>query len=216
MPHTSDLDRKIEELVEATGSGSINFFGRQYGGKDKQSGRLAANAKRILGIEIPVLGGGEILRKSPGLLSEGAQDMQERGENVPSSDYTRIVLPFLSQVAFKDGPLFLSTVGRKDGEQHDVLEATAAAGHPTVAVPLLKITEEETWKRFQTAPSRGRADDTPEGVRSRLELFLTETQPVLDTYESLGLLVVVDAMPPEEEVFQTLVHSLHDRLTGVG
>ena len=81
-------------------------------------------------------------------------------------------------------------------------------------MPYLAISEEEAFRRLAASPNRGRADDTPEGLRKRLDQFNEHTQPVLDTYSRMGMLVVVDAMPDEAVVFTSLVNQLHDYATG--
>ena len=48
-----------------------------------------------------------------------------------------------------------------------------------------------------------RADDDPEAVRHRLDVFETEIQPVIDHYEESGLLIKVDGNQPIEEVHES-------------
>ncbi len=201
-----EIDRKIGEIGEWLGTGSLNFFGRQFAGKDVHASRLGER------FDVPVLGGGNILRNSD--ISPELRTQIDSGELSPTETYRSIVLPYLGQVAFRGKPLLLSSIGRMSGEEDDVLAATADAGHPIMAVPYLEITEEESFRRLALAPDRGRADDTPEGLRKRLDLFYESTIPVLQTYVDMGLLVRIDAMPEEETVFTSLVNQLHDYATG--
>lgn len=55
---------------------------------------------------------------------------------------------------------------------------------------------------------RQRADDRPEAVRKRLDVYHAETEPVLGYYRSLGLLTEIDADRSPEEVFQSLSNQL--------
>ena len=48
---------------------------------------------------------------------------------------------------------------------------------------------------------RRREDDTPEAIRRRLELYETETAPLLDWFTSRDLLSTVDGVGAEDEVF---------------
>ncbi len=48
---------------------------------------------------------------------------------------------------------------------------------------------------------RGREDDTRESIRRRLELYEQETKPLIDLYRKRGLLVQVDGVGEEDEVF---------------
>jgi len=197
-----ELERKIGEIGEWLGAGSVNFFGRQWAGKDSHAEKLGG----YYGVE--KLSGGDILRGSE--LSEEVRAIMHRGELIPTDVYRKTVLPYLSQTAFFGKPLFLSAVGRMSGEEHAVVPTLEDAEHPLKVVPLLDITEEEAYRRLATLGSRGREDDTPEGLRKRLEEFEESTTLVLGAYDRMGLLVQVDAMQPKDVVFEGLVHALHD------
>ena len=123
----AELERKIGEIGEWLGSGSLNFFGRQFAGKDVQAASLG---KRF---GVPVIGGGDILRNSE--VSPEVRAEIDGGGLSPTDAYRAIVLPYLGQAAFRGKPLLLSSVGRMSGEEQDVLEATTDAGHPILAAP---------------------------------------------------------------------------------
>jgi len=53
-----------------------------------------------------------------------------------------------------------------------------------------------------------RPDDQEESIRNRLEVYKTQTAPLVDYYQQKGILVVVDAAPAPNEVFQALVRAL--------
>ena len=55
---------------------------------------------------------------------------------------------------------------------------------------------------------RGRADDTPEAIARRLELYAAETAPLLDYFGSRGRLVTVDGLGTEAEVQQRIVQAI--------
>ena len=63
--------------------------------------------------------------------------------------------------------------------------------------------------------ARGRTDDSPEGIRRRLEQYHAETAPLLEIYRDRGLVVTVDGARPVEVVHEDLVARLRARL-GVG
>jgi adenylate kinase len=56
-----------------------------------------------------------------------------------------------------------------------------------------------------------RDDDTEEAVQRRLELYEEETRPIIDFYDRLGDLVVVDAVGEGDEVFERLVKEIDRR-----
>ncbi|MFH8802451.1 adenylate kinase [Streptomyces sp. NPDC017936] len=45
-----------------------------------------------------------------------------------------------------------------------------------------------------------RDDDTEETVRTRLEVYHTQTEPIIDYYKAQGLVVTIEAMGPVDEV----------------
>jgi adenylate kinase len=53
-----------------------------------------------------------------------------------------------------------------------------------------------------------REDDKPGVVQTRLETFLASTKPVEDFYRAKGRLREVDAVGPENEVFQRIIHAI--------
>jgi adenylate kinase len=59
---------------------------------------------------------------------------------------------------------------------------------------------------------RQRDDDTEEAVERRLELYESETVPIIDYYRGQELLVVVDGVGEGEDVFERLVKVINERL----
>jgi len=53
-----------------------------------------------------------------------------------------------------------------------------------------------------------RADDTPEAIQKRLDLYELETAPLIAWYEDRGLLVTVDGLGPADEVTERLVDTI--------
>lgn len=53
-----------------------------------------------------------------------------------------------------------------------------------------------------------RADDTEETVATRIQVYLEQTQPLIDYYRKKGLLLDVDGTKPIEEVFRTIINSI--------
>ncbi|MFO0971668.1 MAG: nucleoside monophosphate kinase [Candidatus Saccharimonadales bacterium] len=171
---TDEQTLLINEIGEWLGTGTINAFGPQFAGKDANLRSLAPE------LDAHVLGGGEILRADD--LPEEVAAAMQRGELIDSATYQQIVVPRLSAPELAGKPLLLSAVGRKLGEEQDVLTATDAAGHPTMAVVKFNITHEEAFRRLAGSPDRGRKDDNPESLRKRLEEYETDTVEVLDVY----------------------------------
>lgn len=203
---TKSLQTKIGEIGEWLESGSLNAFGRPFAGKDTHLAPLAE------AYDTPVLSGGQILREA--VIPERVLKIMNSGLLIPTPDYVQIVVPVLEDEELQGKPLLLSAVGKMSGEEEAVMEATEKSGHPTRVVIHFDITADESLRRAAVSPSRNRADDSPEARTKRQEEFDTHTLPVLDFYESEGLLLPIDAMPAQEVVFGTFVHMLHDRAHG--
>ena len=55
-----------------------------------------------------------------------------------------------------------------------------------------------------------RDDDTPDAVNRRLDLYETQTAPLIEFYEGQGRLVVIDGVGHPDDVFRRLTDSVDD------
>lgn len=203
MPEISTPE-KLHRIHEWLGTGSVNFFGLPFAGKDTQAEHLG----RVF--DVPVISSGHILRTAD--LAPEVRAQIDSGDLGPTEQFREIVLPYFYRPEFQNKPLLLSSVGRMSGEEQPVIEAAHDSGHTIRAVPYLKMPEGESFRRLAGQPDRGRADDTPTKLRKRLDEFYEKTQPVLETYERAGLLIPINAMQPEDVVFRCVVNELYDRV----
>ncbi len=58
------------------------------------------------------------------------------------------------------------------------------------------------------AAAEGRADDTPDSVRTRLKVYDDQTAPVIEYYRQRGQLTVVDGVGSLDDVFARVVEAL--------
>ncbi|MFD0740019.1 adenylate kinase [Lysobacter koreensis] len=58
------------------------------------------------------------------------------------------------------------------------------------------------------AAAEGRADDSPDSVRTRLGVYDNQTAPVIDFYRQHGQLTVVDGVGSLDEVFNRVIEAL--------
>lgn len=197
---------KINAIKKWLGPGSINIFGRPFSGKDTQGRRLATL------LEGNLLGGGDILRSDN--IPPHIKQIISEGKLIPSEDYIKIVLPNLSHERLADHPLILSSVGRWIGEEASVIEATKAAGHTLMTVINLNLDEQAVKSRWQASLSSGdrgnRGDDKDDTIDIRLAEYKNKTEPVLEAYNKLGLLIDIDGSQPPEEVTQSIIDKLFD------
>ena len=53
-----------------------------------------------------------------------------------------------------------------------------------------------------------RADDTVETVSTRIQVYLEQTQPLIEYYQRQGLILDIDGTRPIDEIFNTIANSL--------
>ena len=203
---------QLSTIKSWLGTGSINIFGYPYAGKDTHGGTLSEL------FDAPLLSGGNILRNS--VIPEDIKSLMDRGGLIPTEDYIRIVIPYLSKSEFQGRPLILSSVGRWVGEESGVLEATESSGHPTKAVIYLHLSEgvvRERWQVSQEINDReGRADDHSHALEYRLEEFKNKTLPAIEEYRKKNLLIEVNSEASKQEVLENILARLYLRATSHG
>jgi len=201
------MDDKINTIRSWLGTGSINIFGLPFAGKDTQ-GELLADM--IGGV---VLSSGDMLRHNKN--NQRLQRLLAAGEIIPSDLFEEIVIPYFSNPDFMGKPLILSEVGRMKGEHLAVIKATNKSNHPQKAVILLKLPDDEVYKRFEAAKQlqdRGsRGDDRREVLQARLDNYKEKVTPVIEYYREQELLIEIDGTLSREDVTESILQSLLDR-----
>lgn len=205
----SAMDEKIEKIKQWLGSGSINIFGPPFAGKDTQ-GEIVSE---LLGGEM--FSSGDILRHNKD--NEKLQQLLDAGEIIPSEFFMELIPPYFKRSGFEGKSLILSEVGRVEGEQVATFEAAESSGHPIKVLVLLKMPDEEAFKRFDVAQQthdRGdRGDDDREVLRTRLAKYHQMVSPVIEWYRDKGLLLEVDGTRTRDEVTQEIIDDLYRRAT---
>lgn len=199
----------IETIKAWLGSGSINIFGMPFSGKDTVGTRLAETLGGAF------LSSGAILREAQERDAELRAEMNS-GALANTDKFRSIVLPYFGTERLAGKPLVLSSIGRWEGEEHDVIKAAADGGHEIKAAIFLHISTEEAEKRRKLAlenNDRGaRGDDeNEEALKLRIAEFNEKTLPVLETYRKLGLLIEVQSDDSREIVFERVINSLLDK-----
>jgi len=202
------MDEKIEKIKAWLGTGSINVFGLPFSGKDTVGLRLA----ELLGAKF--LSSGLILRAAEKEDKELAKELAA-GNLAPTDTFRRIIMPYFSREELANFPLVLSSVGRWEGEEYDIMAAAAAGNHEIKAVVLLNISEDEAKKRWEAARALGdrgeRSDDREQSILdNRIKEFIEKTMPVIETYRSNGLLIPVHGTGDREAVFASVIDELYN------
>jgi adenylate kinase len=160
---------------------------------------------------IPAISTGDIFRAN---VSQGtplgveAKRYMDAGEYVPDEVTNRMVRnridePDAGHGFLLDGyPRTLAQVEELDGMiQH--------TGHKLDAVVVLTVDQDEIVQRLlQRAQTEGRADDTEEVIRRRQEVYLEQTQPLIEVYKQRGLVREIDGLGEVDEVTKRVFAAL--------
>lgn len=172
------------------------FLGPPGAGKGTQAQLLAQL------LNIPHISTGDILRGAVALgtpLGKKAQAFMERGDLVPDELLLDLVGERLNQVDAQNGWIL-------DGFPRNVSQATFLD-------TLLQETQQHCECINLEVPDdvliermleRGRNDDTPEAIQTRLSIYHNDTAPLIGYYRNLSTLKVVDGDRPMDEVTQAL------------
>ena len=201
------MEEKIAKIKEWLGTGSINIFGLPFSGKDTVGLRLA----ELLGAKF--LSSGLILRAAEKEDKELAKELAA-GNLAPTDTFRRIIMPYFGREDLADFPLVLSSVGRWEGEEYDIMESAANANHEIKAVILLNISEDEARKRWEVSRVVGdrgqRSDDREKHVLdNRIKEFIEKTMPVIETYRKRELLIPVHGTGERDAVFNGVIDELY-------
>ena len=184
------------------------LIGAPGAGKGTQAEKLSAAYK------IPAISTGDIFRhnvKNETQLGKQAKAFMDRGEYVPDSLTNDLVRDRLSQADAKDG--FLLDGYPRTAEQVTELDSIleSAGTKLDVVVQLTADTDEVVRRLLNRAIEQGRADDTEDVIRRRLEVYEEQTAPLTSVYAERGLLVTVDGLGEVEEVTGRILEALNAR-----
>ncbi len=173
------------------------FLGPPGAGKGTQSERL------IEYVDATHVSTGEILREAVRSGSEEGRQIEEflaAGQLVPDPLIIKI---FARRLASLDGDANILF----DGFPRTLAQAEALdrlleeRGTPVSGAFYMQVDTEELLRRLA---GRGRTDDEIDVVRHRLDVFQEQTEPLIERYEELGLLHVIDGVGTEDEVFSRI------------
>ncbi|MFP5254557.1 MAG: adenylate kinase [Acidimicrobiia bacterium] len=209
------------------------MLGRQGAGKGTQCVRLAAH------YGIPHISTGDMLRAAVREGTEfgrRAKDIMDRGELVSDEVMGGVVDERLAEGDTRQHGYILDGFPRTV-PQAELLEKITAEHPLTVVVDLVvptdvvleRLASRRVCSRCGTnysldAPPKldwtcdkcggeviQRADDTPEAIQKRLDLYERETAPLIDWYASRDLLVEVDGLGSAEAVTERLIATVDAR-----
>ena len=182
-------------------------------GKGTQAERLAAH------YGITHLSSGELFRREVSAGTEIGKEAAayvKRGDLVPD----RLVLDILAGPVLEAaaaGGYVLDGFPRTRAQAEEAYAAAQrVSGVELQAVVHLEVSRAELFRRLSTrAALDGRVDDTEAVIRHRLEVYDTQTAPMLQYYSGRGLVVDVDGEQPIEDVFSAIVGAVDALRTGL-
>ena len=183
------------------------ILGRQGSGKGTQAERLVANYGPVH------VSTGNMLRAAVAARTElglQAKALMEVGDLVGDDLINGIVAERLTGSDVVEHGFLLDGYPRTPDQATALEGFLAEVGTPLDAAVNLDVPVDEVTARMV---ARGRADATEEAIRRRLDLYESETEPLLAWFAQRGLLDVVDGLADEETVFGRLRSVIDSRLS---
>ena len=180
-------------IFEAIGRKRIIMIGGPGSGKSTYSEIISKE------LEIPHIYTGDMMRKLAQTDTPDGKKVKEllaKGEFAPTPIVIKAVSDRLEKPDAQKGYIF-------DGFPRSVEQAKKMeeAEIKYDYVINLVVSEEEVLKRLT---ARGRADDKPEIIKTRLKVFEKETAPLLDYYKDELIRIKAEGKP-KEEIAQTIM-----------
>lgn len=175
------------------------IFGPPGAGKGTQADLIKKE------FNIPHLSTGDIFREAIDNqtdLGKKVKSILDSGQLVPDELVNALVEEELSKREYNDGYIL-------DGFPRTLEQAKAydrfldENDHRLDACLLLKVPEQELIDRILSR-GEGRSDDTEEKVKTRLQVYREETEPVLEHYEKQDVLKEINGVGTVEEVFERI------------
>jgi adenylate kinase len=163
------------------------IMGPPGAGKGTQASRIGAH------YEIPAISTGDMFRAMRTLdtpLAKQVQEIMASGEYVPNDVTNQVVA---ERLLADDGVL-------------------DEGGRAIDAVISLAVDPDELVSRLiKRGADAGREDDTPEAIRTRQQVYIDQTAPLLEVYRARGVLVEVDGLGEVDQVTRRLFAALDER-----
>jgi len=181
------------------------LLGAPGSGKGTQATRLKDH------LQVPHISTGDLLRAEVAAgssLGVQAKEIMARGDLVSDDILLGMLEARFARPDTRNGFIL-------DGYPRNLVQAAALddlllrIGQPMDAAVKLKVDTELLVDRIAgRAKAEGRADDHPESVRKRLNIYTEQTAPVVEFYRQHGQLTVVDGVGSLDEVFNRIIEAI--------
>jgi adenylate kinase len=184
----------------------VLLIGPPGAGKGTQAVRIAAH------FDLAKIATGDLLR---GQVAEGtelgkvAKEYMDRGDLVPDDIVIEMTRDRMLQ-ASEEGGYVLDGYPRTLAQAEAAYRWAVARGIPFDLTLYFEIEQAELLARLAgRAREEHRSDDTEETVRHRLEVFASQTRPLVDYYQRRGILVRINAVGPVDAISEEIFATLH-------
>ena len=166
-------------------------------GKGTQAARLVAR------LGVPQISTGDMLRAAVAAgtaVGREARGYMDRGELVPDAVVIAVAEERLRQPDTERG--FILDGFPRTAEQARALDAILARlGRRLDRCVVLSVGEQMLVDRLRKrAELEGRSDDNEASIRTRMEVYRRQTEPLIDYYRERGILVELDGLGTVDEV----------------
>jgi adenylate kinase len=184
------------------------LIGPPGAGKGTQAA-LLANA-----YSIPAISTGDIFRanvKNETELGLKVKSIMDRGEYVPDSLTNELIRDRLSHADAEAG--FLLDGYPRTNDQVNELDDILVSQHRILDAVILLVadTDELVRRLLKRAQEQDRADDTEDVIRHRQNVYLEQTQPLIEIYSARDLVVEIDGLGQVGEVTERILNALTAR-----
>ncbi|WP_119696659.1 adenylate kinase [Microbacterium halotolerans] len=184
------------------------IVGPQGSGKGTQGAVIAEE------YGIPVVSTGDIFRaniKNDTELGQKVKAITAAGDLVPDELTGEIVRDRLREADAAEGFL-LDGYPRNTAQVAHLDEFLSGRGEQLDAVILLDVPREESLSRLKLrAEKEGRDDDTEDVIANRLDIYESETAPIIDVYERRGIVDRIDGVGSLDEITERIRTALAAR-----
>jgi adenylate kinase len=175
-------------------------------GKGTQAKRISEH------FDIPHISTGDLFRRHVAEGTELGRSVQEyldRGDLVPDDVVLAIIRQAIEEAITSSGGYLLDGFPRNLRQAREGAHIARQFGATADAVLHLEVSEDEVLRRLLgRGSSQGRSDDNEETIRHRLDVYRTQTRPLLDYYRGRGLLIDIDGEQPVDDVTQASIDAL--------
>jgi adenylate kinase len=184
----------------------VLLIGPPGAGKGTQASRIAAH------FDLTRIATGDLLREEVAGGSElgrTAKAYMDRGDLVPDE----VVIAMTRDRVIKanaEGGYILDGYPRTLAQAEAAHRWAEARGVQLDLALLFEIGTDELLARLAgRAREEGRSDDAEDTVRHRLDVFRSQTHPLVDYYRRRGILVRIDAVGPVDAITEQILALLH-------